>query len=497
MGRCTLTFDQIEIINKKTGTGHLDNDWLIVNWLVNGQPVGDPEKFGMWILDSGQGVFGVQCQGVACNDNDIVTAVISMVNLDAMDYSDQVQTVGDLSRDIAQEAAKIYLEEVRLYLKYAGYVDLPDLPGPLADLAADLVDKLEGPIIDGIAKIFDDIIIPLLNDMIDEVRVLIGDANCNGDVLHDALVFKPSQFGAIAIDNTYEAAHIRGCGSSARTRVHMTMHREFVAEPSFTNTPPPQVDMVPAGADFDFNGTWADDPGSPVPRITVVITESNPSSRKRVTTRPGPILYDVTVQENVDPRFNAVFETAAKGITAKWGSLLPYLGEPSDKPPDQSQYGHVRPMSTHPVFPLRSGVLFRPAAAPQSPGAAKSARAAAKTKRSAKVSSSLHLSPAVLKPSQGNFMFKLNWQTVQPSGGPLPMTPLRFTGAAQAKQKGSSVSNLLEHLWMLELPGDVVLAAMAAQVGGRTFAGTLRYLRAQNLSFTGTDVLIYPQHVIR
>jgi len=53
MGRRTLTFDQIEIINKKSAGDLHDNDWLIVNWLVNGVATGDPETLGPFVLDSG------------------------------------------------------------------------------------------------------------------------------------------------------------------------------------------------------------------------------------------------------------------------------------------------------------------------------------------------------------------------------------------------------------------------------------------------------------
>ena len=135
MGKCILSFDQIELINKKSDTAHSDNDWMVISWFVGDKTV-RTDKFpllntdGSTVLDSGNAILPFTSE-VDCTDDEVAIATVQVVNLGSFDPSDQVNAVGDLAESIAQESAKIYLKEIELYLRYSGYVPgAPSLPGP-------------------------------------------------------------------------------------------------------------------------------------------------------------------------------------------------------------------------------------------------------------------------------------------------------------------------------------------------------------------------------
>ena len=95
MSTCTLTFEQIELLNKKSDTNHADNVWMTVIWSVNGQ-VAQADTFplrnaqGSVVLDSGNSIPRFSRQ-IACTNNDFVSATFSIVNLGSTNFGQQAE----------------------------------------------------------------------------------------------------------------------------------------------------------------------------------------------------------------------------------------------------------------------------------------------------------------------------------------------------------------------------------------------------------------------
>jgi hypothetical protein len=122
MGSCILTFDQMQILTKKSDSRHSDNDWLIVTWFVGPDNVRTDKvplrnQAGSVVLDSGDTIQPVSLS-VDCADGDLVTATFEVVNLGSTDFSDQVQAVADIGKEISETVTKIYLKAAEEIVRY-------------------------------------------------------------------------------------------------------------------------------------------------------------------------------------------------------------------------------------------------------------------------------------------------------------------------------------------------------------------------------------------
>src|SRR5207249_7076267 len=130
------------------------------------------------------------------------------------------------------------------------------------------------------------------------VQVVFGRPNCNGDVFHDVVLFKPFEPTAPeSWSRDYTASSVSGCGTPAKTHVVYTRERLWDAVPQFPNTPPPKTEAAPSqGAPAaSWLGRWAEDPMTPTPIIVVVIRPSHTASGS----------FEVEIVEQVDRRFGA------------------------------------------------------------------------------------------------------------------------------------------------------------------------------------------------
>jgi hypothetical protein len=475
MGKCRLSFDQIELVNKKSDTRHSDNDWMVVSWFVGDKTV-RTDKFplynqnGSTVLDSGDAIVPFVSE-VDCHDNEAAIAAVQVVNLGSFDPSDQVKAVGDLAESLAQFSAKVYLKEVELYLKYSGYVPgAPSLPGPLSDILASAVSDITPSIVQAIGTLFEDVIIPLLDDLIGELQVLLGKPNCNGDVLHDVFIFGPDDpIPAVSIDKVYEAAHSTGCGSAARTRVHVTQSRDLDPQMQFSNTPAPSVTVAPSQGSGDFTGSWAEDSSTPVPIITVVIEASKKAAGQ----------YAVRIIEKVDPRFGVTFEAEADPVAPSVIGVFPYLG---------NVFGTVRPWVEHPLTPTEMTATTKLLKAAATTKAIKQSKSKSAKKSTSAQLSARNTAAKVAAPAAVKYVFTLGWENVQPVGG-LPANPVNL--GAGSISKNAPVTGILDRANSLELPAQGVrLCLYDAQVKNQKIASTLRYIRAENMSFTRADVML-------
>src|ERR1051326_172233 len=277
MGSCTLTFDQMQILTKKSDSRHSDNDWLIVTWFVGRHNVRTDNvplrnQAGSVVLDSGDTIRPVSLS-VNCADGDLVTATFEVVNLGSTDFSDQVQAAADIGKQISETVAKIYLKAAEEVVRYGV---------PFGKVFADGIEQVEPAIVSSVGAAWDDIIVPLVDDIIEFLQKLAGRPNCNGDVLHDIVVFMPFEpkDPQTWTNAPYVASSKSGCGSPASTSVVFTRERMLDNPMQFSNTPPPTTDTTPVqeGSLADWVGRWAEDPGTPAPIIFVDIEESHAAS---------------------------------------------------------------------------------------------------------------------------------------------------------------------------------------------------------------------------
>jgi hypothetical protein len=298
MGKCILQFDQIQIINQKSASGQFDSDWLILHWFAGGGvkqshvfPL--PNSTGSTKIASGNSLQPVTFE-VSCQDGDLVAAAFQIVNLGSSGVSEQVQQAGQIASEVAQALTNVYVD-------IAEFVITNFLP--LGSVFGAGLNEVQPAIVATVKTAFDDVIIPFVDEVAGIVAGLFGNPNCNGDVLHDLVLFPPSEPDpSVATSKVYTASSKSGCGSPAKTSVVFTQERVMDVAPIFVSEPSPKVDAAPATGESpdSWLGIWVEDPLTPTPIIAVTISRSTAASGS----------YAVSVLEHVDRRFNAVFEAA-------------------------------------------------------------------------------------------------------------------------------------------------------------------------------------------
>lgn len=332
MGKCILHFDQIEVINQKSDSGHSDNDWLILYWFVGAGGIKQSHVIplanssGSKKINSGNSLQPLALE-VSCQDSDLVTASFQIVNLGSSGPSEQVQEAGQIASKIAQALTAAYVDAAEIVVQNSGL--------PLADVFAEGINELQPVIVDSVQAAFEDIIIPFVDEVAGFIAGLFGSPNCNGDVLHDVAVFPPFQPDpSVTAAKVYTAASKSGCGSPSKTSVHLTQQRVLDVVPMFSSDPPPTVETAPATGESAENwlGTWAEDSYTSTPIITLIIARSMAASGT----------YAVSVREHVDRRFDATFE-ASDQVELPESVVVPIFGG--------NVFGTVRPWLSHPLSP--------------------------------------------------------------------------------------------------------------------------------------------------
>ena len=448
MGICTLTFDQIQILNKKSDSRHSDNDWLIVTWFV-GPNQARTDKIqlrnqnGSVILDTGDTLQPVSLS-VDCTDADLVTATFLIVNLGSSDYSDQVAAVGKIAEQVSEKLAAIYVNVAEIVA--AGGL-------PLGQVFSDGLAAVEPKIVQSVGAAWDDVIVPLVDDVVQFIQVLIGKPNCNGDVLHDIVMFKPDlSYGGFQSTTytlpPYVASSKSGCGSPARTSIVYTLTREGDPVPAFPDTPPPATETAPEQSlsPAPWIGKWAEDSNTPTP---IILVDIEPPLRESGS-------LSMTIVEQVDRRFGAVFDSGGDVLLPHTGSVFLFLG---------NVFASVRPLF-HPTFrPGDLKMVTLPKLKLDSAGGQSDAASASALPK-----------------------FALDWQRPSTAGGGIE---LRLTMIGAKAPGGSATSFYLEKGATIVIPSQgVTLFLNTVTQDGNTIAYTLRYIRAENALYTRADVLL-------
>jgi len=470
MGKCVLNFDQIEIVNQKSDSRHSDNDWFIVTWFVDDKVI-RTDKFPLYSLrggvglQSGDGITPFSSE-VDCSDTSIATAAYVVMNLGSTDASQQADAVAQIAENVSEKLTQAYLEAVKIYLQY--FSDIP-----FSDLFADQVSNFAPEIVQSVGAAFEDVVIPLLNDLVNEIQVILGDPNCNGPVFYDTAVYRPDQpIPDASSTTTYTASSVTGCGSPAKTNVSRTLHRDLDVAPSFQSTPAPQVFFVPSESKSDWISPAVEDSSSSHPIVMVTIAPS-------LDVRAGAGLYTVSVTEQVDPRFGAVFEASAINVPVSTIRVITYVGNVP---------GTVRSWISRPLHPgeLSVTALGIGAASSVAGGAGKSKTRASSRAGGRTATLEAHAEPALQ--TLPRYTFTLGWQ----SSGPVSSssaTPIQFASVTSGINSRNVASDFLDTVNVLQLPAQgVTLCLYEYQLADHErISYGIRYIRAENLSYTRAD----------
>jgi hypothetical protein len=464
-----LSFDQFEIVAKKSAGGQSDNDWLIVYWFVGGDlkqthtlPLANAG--GSTNLQAGQSLQPVTLE-VSCVDTDLVTAAFHVVNLGSSSPADQVAAVGKIAQKGAEALTEAYAKAAAIVVQVSGI--------PLASVFSKAIDDFTPAMVMTVRTAFEDIIIPFFSDVAEFIAGLLGSPNCNGHVLDDVAVFKPAQpVPSQTISKVYTGSSKSGCGT-AKTAVTLTLERVLEVAQIFPNTPLPSVDAAPAKGESPeyWLGTWAEDPMTTTPLVLVTISRSMAESGT----------YAVTVLEHVDRRFGAEF-TATD--VAEWPEsvTVPTFGG--------NVFGTIKPWLAAPMAPgnlTASLSAMTSIVQPRSMAAGVVAAAAGGAAVLGGVTPAL-LSPVLSgpEPAAVTLGVKLAWERpknpilTRPSKGPAQGVAVTFPGLPGYDTVDAFV---------LEGQGVTVCLynfTIAQHIVGRC----VRYIRAGNASFTPADVVL-------
>jgi hypothetical protein len=442
VGKCILGFDQTHIVYKKSDSNHSDNDWIIVSWFVGKDLVRTDtlpllKADGSPVLETGSLVRPFSLE-VDCGDTDLVTASFVVVNLGSTDFSEQVNEAGQIGAKISEKLAELYLKAAELVVRSSGL--------PLAQVFADGIEELAPVIRDSVGAAWEDVIVPVVNEVVQFFQVLFGRPNCNGEVFHDLVLFKPF---APATPETwsqhYKAWSVSGCGTPAETHVVYTRERLRDMVPQFPNTPPPKTEASPS--QNESPALW-----TPTPLITVVISRSAAALGT----------FAVEIVEHVDRRFGATFLGGGDGLLPQRQAVEIFGG---------NTFGAIKPWYSHVSQPgdLQM-VLAAPGIRPTQD----------RHRGSPTPTTSLRLAwerPRTLTAAVELFSFQ----------GKEKASP------AEAGLGGGVMFGLVEQMEVIALPAQGVrLCLYTITAAGQPIAHAVRYIRAESALYTRADVMLGP-----
>jgi hypothetical protein len=239
MRECVFTFNRIEIVNQKTDTAHSDNDWLSMVWSINDQVYSKTIQLvnvgGSAVLHSGDVLRPFQ-DYVVCQSTDTVMVVYAVINLSSYDRGKQAEAAAEITQGILKVVAPIYLQAAAVVLGVAasGGLGAPAIIQQIAGGSSPLLQELSNVAGDLIDTAFNNVVTPLLKDIVEFfARLIGGHPNCNGEVFHDYVIFLPNQpVEDLHISKTYTGPQTNhSCGSPPNTKVDITLHREGIELP--------------------------------------------------------------------------------------------------------------------------------------------------------------------------------------------------------------------------------------------------------------------------
>lgn len=272
MGTCRLTFDQIRIRAKRSDSNHSDNDWLIATWfvgpnLVRTDKIALVKPDGSPVLEAGS-VIGPLTLGVDANTMDLVTVTYVVVNLGFISLDEQIEAAGKIAAEISEAMTAIYLKAAQIVLsKVLGEEDIWKTANEL----------LSPVLVDLVGSAWGKVIVPAVQEVVRYFQELLGHPDCNGEVLHDFVVFEPGEPAAPeSWSREYSAASPEACGAAPRTDVFYLRERIVEEQPQFPTTPAPATWYEPVHAESRalWKGNWAESTTITHPIVLVTIGDN-------------------------------------------------------------------------------------------------------------------------------------------------------------------------------------------------------------------------------
>lgn len=235
MGKCILRFSELQILNQKSNSHYSDNDWLSIVWGVNEKVVSTKtvplyNRAGSQVLHSGDVIKPYEDYAI-CEDTDFVTVSYVIVNLGYIsDFAEQAEAASRITGKLLEVITPIYLKAGAAALGSVASLEAPVIAEIIAGAAATLIDKYAHQIGELINQGFEEYVTPAIVEMVEYLTDLFGgEPNCNGEVLHDYVVFKPrhSPIPTVESKEYYSGQSNSSCGDPAHTVVRFSSERDL------------------------------------------------------------------------------------------------------------------------------------------------------------------------------------------------------------------------------------------------------------------------------
>ena len=207
-----FNIDSVDIQNQKADGDHSDSDWLTLLITVADPAVKSdtPVQSKMFHLGgeirTGDHITGDFSSDLfTAKDTDLVTVTYLVVNLGSSDAEAQFAQAVKITNKIVDDVGPIVGAAIGLFVGN---------PGAGIEISGQIIEAF-------------DKVIKIAGDAFDFLGIHFGPANCNGEVLHDTLVFEPGQLARDA--NISQTRSYKGpqendrCGAPPEYRMNFSV----------------------------------------------------------------------------------------------------------------------------------------------------------------------------------------------------------------------------------------------------------------------------------
>lgn len=234
MSKCTIALERGVVRNKKADDRHVDNDWLVIWWNVDGEAEPRIQLHQVRDLEGHREIAkGSQLAPIIASidvpDDAAVIATAAIINLNSIDDDKQADEVIRFAKEVASHLLKAYLTAGVIAFDIAFAIGLGGLGAAIAAAGTDLAMSYEGELQKALAAVFDDVVGPVAHWFVDLWNRLLGPPRCDGEVLCQPFVFSPAWPRGDRVTREYRGPqHNRGCGDPPITEVSWWVERDGV-----------------------------------------------------------------------------------------------------------------------------------------------------------------------------------------------------------------------------------------------------------------------------
>src|SRR4051812_36205095 len=130
MGTCTISLESGSVINHKSATGYVDNDWLTLVWIAGGETITRTLRVtdldGHTEIADGSALAALADTLERADDVPVVVAV-TVVNLSSVHRDQQVDVATAFARELAVEVEKAYMTAASITLLALAVLTAPEI----------------------------------------------------------------------------------------------------------------------------------------------------------------------------------------------------------------------------------------------------------------------------------------------------------------------------------------------------------------------------------